>query len=292
MTREASNLILKKLKVLSKKEDSLSVNELRVIMAIESIIARLQADEILSSQLIFKGGFVLLKSYQSLRFTRDVDALVIKLTQDQVKRIVSSCLEKDVDDGFWFGDLSTKNIDTQGPYNGIRFSAAFHIGIPDKNKIHKLSRIHLDIGFNDKLISVPENQSLPLLLDHIDPVLWKVYPIEQIISEKLQILVDRRSGNSRAKDIYDLNFLLPKVQNYSDLIKSIQKTLLNRKTEMPVSFFNAVASFEDLTFLKNAWNSVKIGKEKPDFVQAWDILLNNLKKLDAYRLGRVDNSKK
>jgi hypothetical protein len=57
---------------LSKKSPSFSINELRIILALERIVARLIAHKFLEKHLVFKGGFVLLKTLGSTRFTRDL----------------------------------------------------------------------------------------------------------------------------------------------------------------------------------------------------------------------------
>ena len=72
-----ANIILRKIKALASRDSRLSINELRVIIALERAIARLEYEPILAEHLVFKGGLVLLKSFDSLRFTRDADALAI-----------------------------------------------------------------------------------------------------------------------------------------------------------------------------------------------------------------------
>ncbi len=57
------------------KESALSINELRVVLALERVVARIEAHKVLREKLIFKGGFVLLKTFDNQRFTRDLDAL-------------------------------------------------------------------------------------------------------------------------------------------------------------------------------------------------------------------------
>ena len=57
------------------KVSTLSINELRVVLALERVVARIEAHKGLRDKLVFKGGFVLLKSFGNQRFTRDLDAL-------------------------------------------------------------------------------------------------------------------------------------------------------------------------------------------------------------------------
>ena len=61
-----------------------SINHVRVLLALERIIARLQKHPILSEHLIFKGGFALLKTIHASRYTRDVDAIARDISKEKV----------------------------------------------------------------------------------------------------------------------------------------------------------------------------------------------------------------
>jgi hypothetical protein len=199
--------IMDALKKLSKSSKGSSINELRLILALERAVARLDHHQKLSRHIIFKGGFVLLKTINTFRFTRDVDALAIGLSRKHVPKLIEEALSIDLEDGLWFGDINTEDLVDQGPYGGYRFTAAFQIGIPESmeaSKIKRLSRIHLDVGFGDPIEVVPKKQTMPSILKTEKPVSWSVYPFEYIFAEKLEALFSRGSSNSRAKDIYDM----------------------------------------------------------------------------------------
>ncbi len=70
MNQEKAIQVLRKIKALSKEQSNFSINEIRVIVALERAIARLTQNKELAEHLIFKGGFVLFKSYESERLTR------------------------------------------------------------------------------------------------------------------------------------------------------------------------------------------------------------------------------
>lgn len=279
MNREKVKELLRALKNLSSQNAQLSVNELRIILALERAIARLQFNKELADHLIFKGGLVLLKHFESNRFTRDADALAVAIPKEKVAEIVIPAMEYDLDDGLWFGDIQVKSLEEQGKYGALRFDAAFQVGEPEKHKIHKLSRIHVDIGFSDKVTGIPPEQKMPSLFTMNEPVSWKVYPIEQIISEKMETLFSRGSENSRARDIFDLIHLFPRVSDKKALLPSIEKTFKIRGTPLP-SRFTAEAQNFDLSFLKAAWPGVKILREKPAFDAVWEALIKHLKELD------------
>jgi hypothetical protein len=63
---DKSRYILRELSRLA-KVSTLSINELRVVLALERVVARIEAHKGLRDKLVFKGGFVLLKSFGSQR---------------------------------------------------------------------------------------------------------------------------------------------------------------------------------------------------------------------------------
>ena len=111
MNQENAKQVLRKIKALSKEQTQFRVNEIRIIAALERVVARLTQDKELADHLIFKGGFVLLKSYQSERFTRDADALAVNISRQKILDLVQSALTADLDDGFWFGDVHVEDFE-------------------------------------------------------------------------------------------------------------------------------------------------------------------------------------
>lgn len=273
--------VQKRLKDLAKGDTGLHINEIRVILGLERAIARLVVNRSLEPHIVFKGGFVLLKNYESLRFTRDADALATGISKERLSELVVRALTTDLDDGLWFGDTKIQELNEQGEYGAYRFDFAFQIGIPNTNKIKKLSRLHLDVGFSDKLSKNPDTESMNTLLDY--PVTWKVYPIEYIFAEKLQTLLERGSANSRSKDVYDLVYLYPRCNDAKILWDAIKETFKNRNTDLPKSFYQTVDTF-DTSILVAGWPGVKIIEDKPLFKKIWDDLKELLQQLDKEKI--------
>ncbi len=268
---------------LAKASKTLSVNDLRMILALERVIARVEIHKKLSKHFVFKGGFVLLKTVNSDRFTRDVDALAISLSRKQVPDLVEEALSQNLGDGLWFGDVKTSDLVNQGPYGGYTFNAAFTIGkTPSAKdpKIKKFSRIRIDVGFGDALDSVPEKQSMPSILASEAPVTWSIYPFEFIFAEKMEALFSRGSNNSRSKDIYDMQLIFGKIRDKKLLRKAIQKTFENRKTPIPESFLATAQEFE-LAVLKKAWGSVELTTGEEPFDDVWKKFLTVLRSLES-----------
>ena len=275
-----ANKIRAELTKLANTGNTFSVNELRVILALERIVARLTADKALDKHLVYKGGFVMMKVLQSERFTRDLDALGVGIDKDDVLRLVPKALEKDLGDGFWFGDIKTDSLDEQGEYGALRFDAAFQVGVPTREKIGKLSRVHFDVGFGDKIPSKLKPLESASLLASEKPISWRVYPSEYIFSEKLQTLIVRGSANSRAKDIYDLALLFGHCSDHAALRKAVSATFSARETDIPQSFydFTKALSTRQIEF---SWRSVQLEVSDLDFKTAWRDLLEMLRELDS-----------
>lgn len=260
------------------------INDLRLVLALERFIARIGQHPKLANHIVYKGGFVLFKTVETNRFTRDIDALAIGVSRDSLVDMITRASKLELNDGFWFGDLKVEDLNDQGPYGGFRFNCAFQIGNPpdDAAKIKKLSRIHIDIGFGDALESVPPRQAMPNLIEETKSVSWSIYPLEYIFAEKMEALFSRGSANSRAKDIFDMCLIFSKC-DLTKLKMAIADTFNNRKTELPNSFVKTGRAF-DLSTMKNAWPSVEItsGEENKNFEVYWLQLLAYFKVIDEH----------
>lgn len=283
--------IKKQLLELSKVPGALSINELRIVLAIERIIVRLETSPQLREHLIFKGGYVMLRVLGSDRFTRDLDALCRGLEKNLAEKLILQALNGKIDDGFWFGDVQVKRMEEQGKYGALRFDCAFQIGEPanDLSKVGKLSRVHFDLGFGDKVPGSLKPLTLKPLIVSGDPVSWRVYPVEFILAEKLEALVSRGSANSRAKDVYDLTLLFKACADKAEVLAAIDATFSTRETVIP-SRFTEFAEGLNLRQLKNSWGSVQLSDAETDFETCWSILLNQLKEFDAFVLKRMSGS--
>lgn len=279
---EKAKLVSKALKKIAATDTRLGHNEWRIIVALERAVARLEQHEALCEHLVFKGGFVLLKTTDTPRFTKDIDALAVAIRRENVPAYVQSALAKDLDDGLWYGGAEVKDLEEQGLYGAYRFMAPFQIGDPPAgHKIKKLSRIHIDIGFSDKLPLKPKKGSMRSIFPDANPVSWAVYPLEYILAEKLETFVARASANSRAKDIFDLNLLFDLCQNPTGIMRAIQKTFQNRKTEVPASFHKFAGEI-NLIILKPAWTAVQLMEDEVSFEDLWAQFVKNMRKLDSF----------
>lgn len=281
MSRESQAKVIRSSIIkMVKSDNSLDANEIRVILSLERIVARLSNDPRLDKHLIYKGGFVLLKTLNSNRFTRDLDALGFNIEKELVEKLVPSSLDVDLNDGFWFGDVQVESLDSQGEYGALRFNCAFQIGDPPEKieVIKKLSRLHFDVGFGDAIPDDLKKSPMSSLLGYETQVSWYVYPPEFIFSEKLQTFISRASANSRSKDIHDLSILFEQCDSQK-LTYAIQETFARRDTAIPKSFLKFTENM-DTNILQKSWNSVKLTNESSNFEDTWRLLAKHLKKLD------------
>lgn len=279
--------IKNQLKNLADKKGSLPINELRIILTIERIVARLDASSKIKKHLIFKGGFVLLKILESDRFTLDLDALCRGIQSDEARLFILEALQIDLKDGFWFGDIKVTDLEDQGDYGALRFDCAFQIGEPpdNKNKIRKLSRIHFDVSFGDKVPNRLATISSPSMLPDGEPLSWKAYPLEFIYSEKLQTFVKRGSENSRGKDLYDMVLLFESCKENENLLDAIKATFQTRQTNLPRSFYIFSKEINTRQF-KSSWGAVHLPDDSFTFEKNWREFQKKLKELDEMLKNR------
>lgn len=284
---QQANAILSALKKLAKETDASRLNDLRLIFALERAVARLERHPRLGDHLIFKGGFVLLKTTTTERYTHDIDALAIKLSRSSVVSMVTQALKVDLFDGVWFGEIESFDLKDQGPYGGYTIRCAFQIGDPpeEAGRLKKLSRLKIDIGFGDALTSLPAKEPMTSILSESKPISWSIYPMEYIFAEKLEALFSRGAASSRAKDIYDMPLIFPKC-DVQRTVAAIASTFQIRKTPVPASLRLEVESM-NTDVLRGAWGAVDFAKDGVSFEDCWRDLIRCLGILDQATIAPV-----
>lgn len=243
---------------------------------IERLLARLVSNPQLTKSLVFKGGYVGLRVYNSERYTVDLDALLLKADVSSTLKQTAKAIEKDLDDGTWFLLESQVDLQTQGEYGGVRQTFRAGIGAQPKD-VKRSQLVNFDIGIGDPVTPGPIKTQTHEMIGDAE-LSWQVYPIETIIAEKLQTLIERRSENSRAKDIFDLYFYLPKAN--PKILKEAAKWCFEfRGTELPSNPTEILESI-DRTLLKRGWkNALATIKNQPTFEEAFDGILEELKRI-------------
>lgn len=232
-TKSKGESVRQKLTTLSKKME-VDYKDLETLFMIERLVARLTTDKKLTGRLVFKGGFVGIKIYESPRYTVDLDALLVKADIEGTLKLVKENAEKDLNDGVWFRFEDQIDLATQGEYGGIRHSYRAGIGEVLKN-LKKAQVVNFDLGIGDPITPGPQQKQTPSLLTGNDEISWSVYPIETICAEKLHALVSHGDENSRSKDVHDLAVFLPKVDGPT-LKQALKNCFDFRSTDLPKSF--------------------------------------------------------
>ena len=276
MTKEKAEQLARsmndRLRNLSKK-NGIPFDTLLPYFLLERLAFRLVSDPALAKKLIFKGGFIALRVYDSPRVTVDLDALLKEGNLKTIQKTVIEQAETDFGDAVWFRSEGTQDLVTLGEYGGLR--VLFRCGIGGAPKKASLARLlHLDLGVGDPVVPSAREIATPFLLGGGE-LSWSVYPLETICSEKLHTLIARGSANSRAKDVFDLNLFLPRC-DAKQLRQSLLATFKYRGDEFPEDFVKAIREI-DTRILKTGWKSAVAGlAESSSFEEAFDTLLRLL----------------
>ena len=244
--------------------------EARTLFLLERAAARMVLDPELYEHLIFKGGYVALRVYQSPRFTSDIDALIQGLPIDEAIRRIRAALDEDIRDGAWFSWMGQETLKTQGAYGGIRLD--FRAGVGDPPSVmKKAQRINIDLGIGDPVTPGPRRVETGFEIGE-GALSWQVYPIETILAEKLHALITLGSRNSRSKDVYDIDLFWRGVDIHS-LRNALEKTFAHRNDPLPTSIAEKLKEI-DSRVLKRGWDSAIASiKNAPTFESTFNSLL-------------------
>lgn len=275
-TKALGTSVTQKLLALQKKIGVPYAN-LATVFLIERLLARLLADERLHKSLVFKGGFVSLKVYESNRYTVDLDALLMKSNIEKTLEQTKAAAETDLNDGVWFHYENQIDLETQGEYGGVR--QVYRAGIGPKLKnIKKAQVINFDVGIGDPVTPGPLKATTPALISK-EELSWSIYPIETMIAEKIHALISLGKLNSRSKDVYDLTVFLPKA-HAKTLASALKNSFAYRKTALPDGIADALSEL-DTKALERGWKSA-LGsiQDAPEFRQSFELVVTLIRKLE------------
>jgi predicted nucleotidyltransferase component of viral defense system len=276
-TKAKGNSVRQKIVNLS-HDRGIPYQNLETVFMLERLVARLVADEILHKCLVFKGGFVGLRVYDSLRYTVDVDALIVKADVESTLERAKEKTESDLGDGVWFRFEDHVDLATQGEYGGIRQIYRAGIGEVLQN-LKKARVVHFDVGIGDPVTPGPLAIETPSLLSPCEGLGWSVYPIETIIAEKLHALIAHGNLNSRAKDVYDLAAFLPRA-DAEVLGHALKRCFTHRSTELSQNL-SATLRAIDTTSLERGWISATASvAEKIQFKTAFDVVVTSISDME------------
>ena len=179
---------------------------------------------------MLKGGMLLTFSLGvQNRSTQDIDFLVkgFPIETVKLKKILEEILGDTNKKDIWFEINDTANeIRAEDKYGGIRFHVIGHlenIRIP----------FSIDIATGDPIYPLPRLERYSTILG--DVIELNMYPLETVLSEKLQTILTRAENNSRSKDFYDIYAILKnkfEVINIKELKVAVSMTFSYTKTEV------------------------------------------------------------
>ena len=179
---------------------------------------------------MLKGGMLLTFSLGvQNRSTQDIAFLVkgFPIETVKLKKILEEILGDTNKKDIWFEINDTANeIRAEDKYGGIRFHVIGHlenIRIP----------FSIDIATGDPIYPLPRLERYSTILG--DVIELNMYPLETVLSEKLQTILTRAEINSRSKDFYDIYAILKnkfEVINIKELKVAVSMTFSYRKTEV------------------------------------------------------------
>lgn len=277
-TKSKGESTRQKLTILSSKM-GVKYSNIETAFLIERLIARLMNDKKLSNHLVFKGGFVGLRVYESPRYTIDLDALLLKANIESTLELVKKKAEFDIDDGVWFKFEDQVDLATQGEYGGIRQVYRAGIGEVLKN-LKKAQVIHFDLGIGDPVTPGPIKIETPSYLSQVENISWSVYPIETIIAEKLHALISHGNQNSRSKDIHDLAIFLPKA-NFKVLREALKRCFDFRETDLPESFLSSLKQLNTARLEKGWASAISSIPNTTTFKSSFEAMIKLIEKFES-----------
>ena len=261
------------------KEKDVSFNILLQVYFFERFLDRLANSEYKNS-FILKGGF-LLSSLLGIteRSTIDMDFSVssIEFDKDNLKDIINQIIQLDLNDDVSFQLLNVTEIMELSTYIGYQISL-----------IAKLDNIkvpfHIDLASGDPITPVEKTYKYKQIIGN-NIIEIKSYTVETILAEKFQAIIDKRVGNSRMKDFYDIYILLKLHKNLFDLKilnKAINTTFEYRKTIIDkVGFKKLIKALEEDTGFISRWNNFVSKNYYVDDIDFEDVKLELYKLIDC-----------
>lgn len=241
-------------------------NVTQVRYASERLLYRLSVSDY-AQEFLLKGAmlFVLWEDHPH-RPTRDVDLLFLqsydmRKLEEIFREVVADPIPPD---GLSFDQQSVRATEIRegNTYGGVRIKMLSHL---DNARIP----VQVDIGLGDAVYPEPEWVEFTTLLDLPSPRI-RAYPMETVVAEKLQAIVELGNRNTRLKDFFDILYLQQHfVFSGHALQQAIWKTFRRRKTSLPVdrpgglsATFGAKADKQWKTFLMRNGLAVEESFEK------------------------------
>ena len=116
--------------------------------------------------------------------------------------------------------------------------------------------VKIDFGFGDVVHPGKQEREIPTQLGEFVSPLVSSYPIETIIAEKVDAILDLMEFSSRMKDYYDLYTLSNYFEiNQETLRTALVKTFANRDRKFDRESLSKVLAFDQNEEMQRKWNT-------------------------------------
>jgi predicted nucleotidyltransferase component of viral defense system len=192
-----------------KDGETINAQELRIRYALERFLTRLSRSEY-RDNFVLKGGFLMGTIYNiGQRATKDLDTVMKNLSaeQEEIRKALQNVSELDLNDGVTFIVSEITRTQEQRRYSGFRAKMIMHF-----NGEQARVNFDLDIGVGDVITPAASNMDLKLTFNEArgenESITILAYPLQSILAEKLETVLEKGIINSRMKDFYDLRLML------------------------------------------------------------------------------------
>ncbi|WDA67279.1 nucleotidyl transferase AbiEii/AbiGii toxin family protein [Lactococcus lactis] len=271
-----------RLKDLIKNQDtSISSEEYRIRYATERFLLRVQRSSY-RDKLILKGGFLLGTLFKvEQRTTKDLDTLITELSvsREQVETMLESIIQIDLNDNVKFELIKLIDSQQRRIYDG--FKAKLKMNFLDERTFVNFD---LDLGVGDTITPEAKKINIPLLFNEVKgektEIALLAYPLETILAEKTEIILNLGTNNSRMKDFYDMHLLLndPRKPDNELLYQAFENTWIFRHPNLSIDN----ERFEDWYYViesileNDKMNSISWHNYIKDRLYAKDLNLKNI----------------
>lgn len=205
---------------------------------------------------VFKGGTSLYKLYNLKRFSEDLDfSLDGKKEKSEIQKIIQKITSK-------IQGFEIKQI------KDLKNSLIFKISC--KGIITNYNTLRIDISLKNKILrEIDIKNYTPDYID-INPFTIRALKPEEIISEKIHSLLNRK----KARDLYDLFFLLKQFK--------FDKFLVDEKLKIFDQEFSLKELEEKINSLESIWKKelgILIFNDLPEFEPVKNYVLNKMEKI-------------
>ena len=232
------------------KEKNVDFNSVLRFYMYDRFVERLSKSKY-KDNFILKGGFYLSKLFGlDNRSTMDIDTAIrkTKFTEENIIKMITEIINKDVDDNVKFGIKKTEPIRDEDEYGGLRITINFTLE-------NMRDSFHIDIATGDPIYPGPDDYKYESLIGNEVYKVWS-YNLETVLAEKIETILSKLEASSRMKDYYDI-YLIHKFKfnkiNKTKFRGAVEKTFEKRKFNADlIANLNIV---KDSKILRDRWTN-------------------------------------